>query len=167
MNLVVGGDSSSSELSIQARLNLSGRDDLVKSASYPTMNHRVNSIIHLVSAFYWALGTALVALFGPYPFYSIFGFRLWVSAGIGLVVIDLLAGVKQWRSPAAGRVLSIVLHLAVTIFIVSLMTFEYLQAKPKSLFVWLKADNYWFVAALGLVRLWIGTALLLANKDTH
>lgn len=140
---------------------------MVKSASNPTMNHRVNSVIHLVSAAYWTLGTALGALFGPYPFHSLLGFRLWVSVGIGLIVVDLLAGVKQWRSPAAGRVLSIVLHLAVTILIVSLMTFEYLQAQPKSFLVWFKAGDYSFVAVLALVRLGIGTALLLDNKDTH
>lgn len=131
------------------------------------MCHRVNSAIHLLSALYWTLGTALGVLFGPYPFYSTLGFRVWVSAGIGLIVVDLLAGIRQWRSPAAGRVLSTVLHLAVTILIVALITFEYLQAKPRSFLAWFKAGDYSFVAALALVRLGIGTALLLGNKDTH
>ena len=140
---------------------------MVKSASYLNMNHRVNSVIHLVSALYWTLGTGLGVLFGPYPFHSVFGFRVWVSAGIGLIMVDLVAGVKQWRSPGAGRVLSTVLHLAVTILIVSLLTFEYLQAQPKSFLVWFKAGDYSFVAVLALVRLGIGTALLLDNKDTH
>ena len=131
------------------------------------MKHRVNSAIHLLSALYWTLGTALGVLFGPYPFHSIVGFRVWVSAGIGLIVVDLLAGIRQWRSPAAGRVLITVLHLAVTILIVALVTFEYLQAQPKSFLVWFKAGDYSFVAALALVRLGIGTALLLGNKDIH
>jgi predicted membrane channel-forming protein YqfA (hemolysin III family) len=131
------------------------------------MNHRVNSAIHLVSAFYWAVGTALGALFSAVPFYSLLGFRVFVSTGIGLLGVDLLAAVKQWRSPAAGRILSVVLHFAVTILIISLMTFEYLQAKPKPFFTWFRTDNYWFVAALALVRLWIGTALLLGNEDTR
>jgi hypothetical protein len=131
------------------------------------MNHRVNSAIHLVSAFYWALGTAVGFLFGPYPFASIVGFRLWVSAGIGLIAVDLIAGVKQWRNPASGRVLSVMLHLAVAIFIVSLITFEYLQAKPKSFLAWFIGDNYWFVAALALVRLWMGNALLFGKEEIH
>ena len=131
------------------------------------MHHRTNSVIHLVSAFYWALGTVLGALFSAVPFYSLLGFRVWVSTGIGLLGVDLLAGVKQWRSPFSGRALSIMLHFGVTILIVSLMTFEYLQAEPESFLTWFRTNNYWFVAALALVRIWIGTALLLGNKDTH
>jgi predicted branched-subunit amino acid permease len=142
-------------------------EGVVQGSSYPTMSHRVNSAIHLLSALYWTLGTALGVLFGPYPFCSTLGFRVWVSAGIGLIVADLLTGVKQWRSPAAGRVLSTVLHLVVTTLIVSLITFEYLQAQPKSFLVWFRAGDYSFVAALALVRLAIGTTLLLGNEDTH
>ena len=131
------------------------------------MNHRLNSAVHFGSAIYWAFGTAVGFLFGPYPFASIVGFRLWVSAGIGLIGVDLIAGVKQWRKPASGRVLSAMLHLAMAIFIVSLMTFEYLQAKPKSFLAWLIGDNYWFVAALALVRLWTGNALLFGKEEIH
>jgi hypothetical protein len=64
-------------------------------------------------------------------------------------------------------VLSVVLHLAVAIFIVSLMTFEYLQAKPKSFLDWLRAGDYWFVAALALMRLWMGNVVLFGKEETH
>lgn len=167
MNSVVERESSTSERSSKARLNLSSRNDLIKSTSYATMNHRLNSAMHFGSAIYWALGTGVVFRLGPYPFSSIVGFRVWVSAGIGLILVDLLAAIKQWRNPASGRVLSIVLHLAVAIFIVSLITFEYLQAKPKSFLAWFQAGNYWFVAAMALVRLWLGNALLFAKEETH
>jgi hypothetical protein len=140
---------------------------LLEHISQAIMHHRVNSTIHLVSALYWALGTALGIFVGLAPFFSPQAFRVWISAGIGLAGLDLLAGAKQWRSPTKGRVLSIVLHLVVSILIVSLVTFEYLQAKPKSFPVWFRRDNYWFVAALALVRLCVGNALLLGNKDAH
>jgi len=167
MNSGVERESSSSERTRKASLNLNGPDDRIKCASYPTMNHRWNSAIHFVSAIYWALGTAVGFLFGPYPFSSTVGFRLWVSAGIGLIMVDLFAGINQWGSSTTGRVFSTVLHLAVTILIVAIMTFEYLQAHPKSFLVWFRAGDYSFVAVLALVRLGIGTALLLGNKDTH
>jgi hypothetical protein len=131
------------------------------------MQHRVNSTIHLASAFYLALGSALALFVGLASLFSSPDFRVWVSAGFGLAGLDLLAGVKQWRSPSGGRVLSIVLHLVVATLIVSLVTFEYLQAKPKSFLVWFRTDNYWFVAALALVRVCVGNALLLGNKDAH
>ena len=129
------------------------------------MHHRVNSVIHLVSASYWALGTALGVLFSAVPFYSLLGFRVWVSTGSGLLGVDLLAGVKQWRSPISGRALSIMLHFSVTILIVSLMTFEYLQAEPESFLIWFRTNNYWFVAVLAIVRLWVGNTLLFDKKD--
>lgn len=135
--------------------------------SHLSMNHRINSIIHSLSACYWALATALAFLVGPHPAYSVPQFRLCVSSGVALIGLDLLAGLKQWRSAATGRLFSIVLHLGVTIFVVSLMTFEFLQTQPKSFFVWFKADDYWFLAALGFVRVLIGTALLLGNKEVH
>ncbi|SRR5581483_805157 len=131
------------------------------------MTHRLNSAMHFGSAIYWALGTAVVSLFGPYPFSSIVGFRLWVGAGIGLITVDLIAAVKQWRNPASGRVFSVVLHLAVAIFIVSLVTFEYLQAKPNSFLAWFQGGNYWFVAALALARLWMGNVLLFGKARIH
>lgn len=167
MNSVVERETNSSKRASKAALNLNGRDDQIKSGTCPTMNHRRNSAIHFVSAIYWALGTAVVAAFGPYPFSSIVGFRLWVGTGIGLITVDLLAAVKQWRTPASGRVLSVVLHLGVAIFIVSLMTFEYLQARPKSSLAWFREGNYWFVAALALVRLWMGNVVLFAKEETH
>jgi hypothetical protein len=127
------------------------------------MHHRINSILHLVSACYWALGTILGWLFGPAPFRSTLGFRLWVSAGIGWFAIDLLAAVKQWRG--RGRLLSIVLHFGVAILVVSLITFEFMRAQPRSFFAWFNADNYWFIAGLALARVFAGAALLVSNGD--
>lgn len=129
------------------------------------MNHRLNSVIHLISAGYWAIGTALSALFGPAPFRSSLGFRAWVSAGIGLITLDLLAAAEQWRGPTAGRILSIVLHFGVAILIIALITYEFLQTQPRSLLAWFKADNYWFIVALALVRISAGVGLLVSNKD--
>jgi hypothetical protein len=138
----------------------------MKNASHPAMNHRVNSVIHLVSACYWTLATALAFLLGPHPIAaSILEFRVWVNTGVVLVGVDLFAGIRQWKSAVAGRTLSIVLHLVVAIFAVSLMTFEFLQAKPTSFIVWFKADDYWFLSSLGLVRLGVGTAMLFGNKN--
>lgn len=82
-----------------------------------------------------------------------------------MIVLDLLAGAKQWRNPANGRHLSIALHFGIATLIVSLVTFEFLQAQPKSFLAWFKADNYWFIAALALVRVCSGAALLLHSKD--
>ena len=129
------------------------------------MHHRVNSVIHLASASYWAL--ALGVLSSVAPFYSLLGFPVWAGTGVGLLGIDLLAGVKQWRSPFSGRVFSIMLHFSVAILIVSLITFEYLQAEPESFLVWFRTNDYWFVAVLAIVRLWAGNALLFGNKDIH
>jgi hypothetical protein len=131
------------------------------------MNRKVNSAIHLVSACYWALAAALGALIGPHPSYSPFEFRTWVSALMGLTAADLLAAVRQWKSAGVGRALSIVLHFVVAILVVSLMTFEYLQAQPRSFFTWFRVDNYWFVSALAIVRLCVGSDLLLRNEDSH
>lgn len=129
------------------------------------MHHRVNSVIHLASTSYWAL--ALGALSSVAPFYSLLGFPVLGGTGVGLLGIDLLAGVKQWRSPFSGRVFSIMLHFSVAILIVSLITFEYLQAEPESFVVWFRTNDYWFVAVLAIVRLWAGNALLFGNKDIH
>lgn len=130
------------------------------------MNHRVNAVIHVVSACYWALASAVIFLLGPHPF-SPRQFGIWVTGGIVLIGFDLLAGVRQWRSPATGRRLSVVCHFVVTIFVVSLMTVEFLQAQPRSFFAWFKAHDYWFLATLGFIRLLIGTALLMGNKDVR
>jgi hypothetical protein len=129
------------------------------------MHHRVNSVIHLASAFYWAL--ALGILSSVAPFYSLLAFPVWAGTGVGLLGVDLLAGVKQWRSPLSGRVFSIMLHFSVAILIVSLITFEYWQAEPESFLVWFRTNDYWFVAVLAIVRLWAGNALLCGNKDIH
>lgn len=129
------------------------------------MNHRLNSAIHLISACYWALGTILGALFGPAPFRSSLGFRSWVGTGIGLIALDLVAGAKQWCPPTGGRILSIALHFGVATLIVALMTFEFLQAQPKSFLAWFRAENYWFIAALALIRLSAGAALLPGFKE--
>ena len=129
------------------------------------MHHRVNSVIHLASASYWAL--ALGILSSVAPFYSPLAFPVWAGTGVGLLGIDLLAGVKQWRSPLSGRVFSIVFHFSVAILIVSLITFEYLQAEPESFLVWFRTNDYRFVAVLAIVRLWAGNALLCGNKDIH
>lgn len=129
------------------------------------MYHRLNSVIHLLSGCYWAIGTTLGGLFGPAPFHSSREFRLWVSAGIGLVGGDLLAAAQQWRGATCGRILSIMLHFGVATLIVALITFEFLQTEPGSFLAWFKADNYWFIAALALVRACAGAALLLGNKD--
>ena len=130
------------------------------------MNHRVNSVLHLFSACYWALATALAFLIGPHPS-SLPQFRIWVTGGIVLIGFDVLAGVKQWRSGTSGRTLSVLLHFVVTIFVVSLMTFEFLQVQPKSFRAWFKADDYWFLTALGSVRLLIGTALLVGDEGNR
>ena len=128
------------------------------------MDHRVNSVIHLASASYWALALGVLSVA---PFYSLLGFPVWGGTGVGLLGIDLLAGVKQWRSPCSGRVLSIMLHFSVAILIVSLITFEYLQAEPESFLVWFRTNDYLLVAVLAIVRLWAGNALLFGNKDIH
>lgn len=129
------------------------------------MNHRLNSAIHLISACYWAFGTTLGTLFGPAPFRSSVGFRVWVIAGIGLIAGDLFAAAKQWRGSSHGQIFSIAVHFGVTTFIVALITFEFLQARPNSFLAWLKADNYWFIVALALVRVCAGATLLVHNKD--
>ena len=129
------------------------------------MHHRVNSVIHLASASYWAL--ALCILSSVAPFYSLLAFPVWAGTGVGLLGVDLLAAVKQWRSPFSGRVFSIMLHFSVAILIVSLITFEYLQAEPESFLVWFRTNDYLFVAVLAIVRLWAGNALLFGNKDIH
>lgn len=131
------------------------------------MHHIVNSTIHLASAFYWALGSTLAIFVGLASRFPPPEIRVWIGAGIGLAALDLLAGAKQWRSPTSGRVLSIVLHLVVSTAIVSLVTFEYVQAKPRSFLIWFSRDNYWFVAVLALVRLCVGNALLLGNRGTY
>lgn len=131
------------------------------------MNHRLNSAIHLVSACYWTAATMIGFLLGSYPSHSLLEFRGWVIAGLGLAGVDLLAAVKQWRSEAAGRVLSIVLHFAVAVLVTALITFEYVQTGPKSFVKWFRMDNYSFIAGLAIVRLCSGNALLLGNKDTH
>lgn len=129
------------------------------------MNHRLNSAIHFISGCYWAFGTTLGWLFGPAPFRSSLGFRSWVGAGIGLLTLDLVAAVKQWRSSTDGRSLSIALHFGVGTFVVALITFEFLQARPKSFLGWFMTDNYWFIAAVAFFRVCVGAALLLGNKD--
>jgi hypothetical protein len=121
----------------------------------------------LASASYWALAIAIAALFRAAPFHSLLEFRVWVSAGVGLLGVDLLAGVKQWRSPSSGRVFSMMLHFSVTILIVSLITFEYLQAEPESFLVWFRTNNYWFVTVLAIVRLGVANTLLFDHKDIH
>ena len=128
------------------------------------MSHRVNSAIHLVSAGYWAFATLLGALIGPYPFKSLLQFRVWVLGGVVLILADLAAGITQWRSEDAGRVLSIVLHFGVALLVTSLMTFEYLQTGSKSFLNWFRNDNYWFIAGLAMVRLCIGSVVLLGNR---
>jgi hypothetical protein len=121
----------------------------------------------LASASYWALAIAIAAFFSTAPFHSLLEFPVWVSTGLGLLGIDLLAGVKQWRSPSYGRVFSMMLHFSVAILIVSLITFEYLQAEPESFLVWFRTNTYWFVTVLAVVRLWVGNTLLFDHKDSH
>ena len=83
------------------------------------------------------------------------------------MVLDLLAGGKQWRNPANGRNLSIALHFCIGTLIIALVTFEFLQAQPTSFVAWFKAESYWFITALALVRLCAGAALLVRDKDLH
>jgi hypothetical protein len=121
----------------------------------------------LASASYWALAIAIAALFSAAPFHSLLEFPVWVCTGVGLLGLDLLAGVKQWRSPSSCRVFSMMLHFSVTILIISLITFEYLQAEPESFLVWFRNNNYWLVTVLAIVRLWVGNTLLFDHQEIH
>jgi len=124
------------------------------------MNHRANSALHFFSAGYCVL-ISLVALFiAPRPSYSPLEIGAWMGIGLILIVLDSVAGVKQWRSSVNGRALSIGLHFTVTISVTFLITFEYLQRETESLVDWFRTGNFWFVVALVLLRLWSGVGLL-------
>jgi hypothetical protein len=146
------------------RLRIESRN-FSEHVSGQNMNHRINSGLHVLSACYWALATVLGSLVVPHPSYRPLEVRLWIGAGLALIALDLVAGVKQWRSAAGGKVLSRVLHFVVTVMVTSLITFEYLQAEPRSLLNWFRRNNYWFIIALVSVRLCTGAALLLRDNE--
>lgn len=139
--------------------------NLLEDVSGQNMNHRINSSLHILSACYWALATVLGSLVAPQPSHRPLEVSLWITAGLALITLDLVAGVKQWRSAAGGKVLSIVLHFVVTVVATALITFEYLQTEPRSMLGWFRTNNYWFIIGLVSVRLGTGAAVLLSKND--
>lgn len=124
------------------------------------MRHRVNSAIHLGSAVYSLLMLLLILLFVPNALYTRLELAVLTLIGIGIVLLDTKAGIEQWRRPASGNRISLILHLGVAVFIVALLTFDYQMAQPIGIRDWFKQGDFWFLALLGVVRAIAGAAML-------
>lgn len=80
------------------------------------------------------------------------GFRVWVSAVIGLMSLDLLPQPNERAATVNCRILSIALHFGTASLMIARSTFEFLPARPNVFLDSLKAENYWFIAGLACPR---------------
>ena len=124
------------------------------------MSYRVNSAIHLGSAVYGLLMLLLILMFMPNALYTRVQLASLTLFGVSMALLDLKAGLEQWRRPPSSVKFSMVLHLAVAIGIVALLTFDYEMARPVRFADWFRDGNFWFLTLLGVVRAVAGAMVL-------
>ena len=92
------------------------------------MKEKVNGFLHLISALYTAVFTVLGLFIAPVRLVSGGPIRLFVSIGIGAIILDAIAAFLQWHRPSSGHILSIALHFLFAEAVVTITAFEYLQS---------------------------------------
>lgn len=80
------------------------------------------------------------------------------------MLLDGLAGIRQWRNPPAATRFSIVLHGIFAATVVALMTYEFNRSPSASFIEWFRGNDWLFIALLALARL-VAAAYLIASLN--
>ena len=128
------------------------------------MKERLNAILHLTSALYSSLFVVLTAHMAPLARVLRVPVRVPLIIRISATILDFSAAVAQWRKPPSGYIFSVVLHLVFTQSVVITTAFEYMESGSHSFISWFISNNYFFIVALALLRVFAGASLLPATE---